>query len=99
GNKKWVGASYFFPCVSAVTAALTFVLWMQQAKPLGEEDDTSLKTSFFLMIVAMVHYPAAVYMYWKYQNEQQQMSEEKETDNTAYTRVQIPTASGPEEVV
>ncbi|KAG2517154.1 hypothetical protein JM18_007830 [Phytophthora kernoviae] len=36
GNKKWVGASYFFPCVSAVTAALTFVLWMQQAKPLDQ---------------------------------------------------------------
>ncbi|KAG7383494.1 hypothetical protein PHYBOEH_009885 [Phytophthora boehmeriae] len=78
GNKKWVGASYLFPGVSAVTAALTFVLWIVQAKPLGEEDDTSLKTSFFLMIVAMVHYPAAVYMYWKYQKLQ------SSDDKTAY---------------
>ncbi|KAG3013824.1 hypothetical protein PC128_g16072, partial [Phytophthora cactorum] len=51
---------------AAFTAMLTFVLWMVQAGPLGEKDDTSLKTAFFLMIIAMLHYPLAVFMFWKH---------------------------------
>ncbi|KAG3156505.1 hypothetical protein C6341_g15064 [Phytophthora cactorum] len=39
---------------------------MVQAGPLGEKDDTSLKTAFFLMIIAMLHYPLAVFMFWKH---------------------------------
>ncbi|KAE8950751.1 hypothetical protein PR003_g35099 [Phytophthora rubi] len=38
---------------------LTFVLWVMQSKSLGEEDDASYKASFFLMIVAMLHYMLA----------------------------------------
>ncbi|KAG7398653.1 hypothetical protein PHYBOEH_010702 [Phytophthora boehmeriae] len=90
GNKRWIGASYFFPCVSALTAALTFVLWTRQAKPLGEDDDTSLKASFFLMIVAMLHYPAAVFMYWKYQKLQPEEKLDEESVATAYAGVETP---------
>ncbi|KAE9054937.1 hypothetical protein PF001_g33043, partial [Phytophthora fragariae] len=53
GNKKWVGGGFFLAGVACFTAMLTFVLWVMQSKPLGEEDDASYKASFFLMIVAM----------------------------------------------
>ncbi|KAI9992398.1 hypothetical protein PInf_017800 [Phytophthora infestans] len=55
GDKKWVGGGFFLAGVAAFTAMLTFVLWLVQAGPLGEKDDTSLKTAFFLMIIAMLH--------------------------------------------
>ncbi|KAG6612992.1 Uracil phosphoribosyltransferase [Phytophthora cinnamomi] len=66
GNKKWVGGGFFLAGVACFTAMLTFVLWIVQAKPLGEKDDTSLKTAFFLMIIAMLHYPLAMFMFWKH---------------------------------
>ncbi|KAI9992390.1 hypothetical protein PInf_017792 [Phytophthora infestans] len=70
GDKKWVGGGFFLAGVAAFTAMLTFVLWLVQAGPLGEKDDTSLKTAFFLMIIAMLHYPLAMFMLWKHLEEQ-----------------------------
>ncbi|KAH7463680.1 uncharacterized protein KRP23_12874 [Phytophthora ramorum] len=75
GNKKWVGGGFFLAGVAAFTAMLTFVLWMVQAGPLGEKDDASLKTAFFLMIIAMLHYPLAMFMFWKHLNEQETAKE------------------------
>ncbi|KAL3659642.1 hypothetical protein V7S43_015317 [Phytophthora oleae] len=69
GDKKWVGGGFFLASVACFTAMLTFVLWVMQSKPLGKEDDVSFKASFFLMIIAMVHYPAAMFMFWKYLKE------------------------------
>jgi hypothetical protein len=66
GDKKWVGGGYFLAGVATFTAMLSFVLWLVLAGPLGEKDDTSLKTAFFLMIIAMLHYPLGVFMFWKH---------------------------------
>ncbi|GMF15141.1 unnamed protein product [Phytophthora lilii] len=66
GDKKWVGGGFFLAGVATFTAMLSFVLWTVQAGPLGEKDDTSLKTAFFLMIIAMLHYPLAMFMFWKH---------------------------------
>ncbi|CAH0476882.1 unnamed protein product [Peronospora belbahrii] len=66
GNEKWIGAGFFLAAVAAFTAMLTIVLWVVQAGPLGEKDDTSLKTGYFLMIIAMLHYPLAIFMFWKH---------------------------------
>ncbi|EEY66812.1 uncharacterized protein PITG_17379 [Phytophthora infestans T30-4] len=54
GDKKWVGGGFF----------------LAGAGPLGEKDDTSLKTAFFLMIIAMLHYPLAMFMLRKHLEEQ-----------------------------
>ncbi|CAH0476851.1 unnamed protein product [Peronospora belbahrii] len=69
GNKKWIGGGFFLAGVAAFTAMLTFVLWIMQAGPLNEKDDASLKTGFFLMIIAMLHYPLAMFMFWKHLNQ------------------------------
>ncbi|KAE9005096.1 hypothetical protein PR003_g14601 [Phytophthora rubi] len=36
-----------------------------QSKHLGKEDDASFKASFFLMIVAMLHYMLVMFMFWE----------------------------------
>ncbi|KAG3133604.1 hypothetical protein PI126_g19102 [Phytophthora idaei] len=56
---------------------------MVQAGPLGEKDDTSLKTAFFLMIIAMLHYPLAVFMFWKHLQEQK-TNKELDDDQTTF---------------
>ncbi|KAE8904329.1 hypothetical protein PF005_g15554 [Phytophthora fragariae] len=82
GNKKWVGGGFFLAGVAAFTAMLTFVMWMVQASPLGEKDDTSLKTAFFLMVIAMLHYPLAMFMFWKHLNEQNAVKEMGDDQST-----------------
>ncbi|KAK1930134.1 hypothetical protein P3T76_014368 [Phytophthora citrophthora] len=90
GNKKWVGGGFFLASVACFTAMLTFVLWVVQSKPLGKEDDASFKASFFLMIIAMVHYPVAMFMFWKYLNLQKEAVKDQEEDNSVYTVVGTP---------
>ncbi|KAK1930135.1 hypothetical protein P3T76_014369 [Phytophthora citrophthora] len=82
GNKKWVGGGFFLAGVACFTAMLTFVLWLVQAGPLGEKDDTSLKTAFFLMIIAMLHYPLAMFMFWKHLEEQKANKELDDDQST-----------------
>ncbi|KAE8957652.1 hypothetical protein PR002_g31110 [Phytophthora rubi] len=76
---------------------LTFVLWVMQSKSLGEEDDASYKASFFLMIVAMLHYMLAMFMFWKClkQQQQQEAVKELEEDHTTYTSVETPISGAP----
>ncbi|KAE8970005.1 hypothetical protein PR003_g28516, partial [Phytophthora rubi] len=89
GNKKWVGGGFFLAGVACFTAMLTFVLWVMQSKSLGEEDDASYKASFFLMIVAMLHYMLAMFMFWKCLKQQQQEAvKEEEEDHMTYTSVE-----------
>ncbi|ETO80835.1 hypothetical protein F444_04757, partial [Phytophthora nicotianae P1976] len=52
------------------------------SKPLGKEDDASFKTSFFLMIIAMLHYPLAMFMFWKHLQEQNTNKELDDDQNT-----------------
>ncbi|OWY93406.1 hypothetical protein PHMEG_00037214, partial [Phytophthora megakarya] len=78
GNKKFIGGGFFLASVACFTAGLTFVLWVVQSKPLGKEDDASFKASFFLMIIAMLHYPVAMFMFWKYLKQQEEAVKEIE---------------------
>ncbi|KAG2502368.1 hypothetical protein JM16_009864 [Phytophthora kernoviae] len=68
---------------NGLMAIITFIATMTcfQAKPLGEDDDTSLKMAFFLMIVAVVHYLLAVYMF----QQQQKLQVEKGTGDEQST--------------
>ncbi|EGZ20199.1 hypothetical protein PHYSODRAFT_312961 [Phytophthora sojae] len=66
GDKKWVGGGFF----------------LAGAEPLGKKDDTSLKTAFFLMIIAMLHYPLAMFMFWKHLQEQNSTKETEDDQNT-----------------
>ncbi|GMF44307.1 unnamed protein product [Phytophthora lilii] len=91
GNKKWIGGGFFLASVACFTAMLTFVLWVVQSKPLGKEDVASFKASFFLMIIAMLHYPVAMFMFWKYLKQQQQEAvKDQEEDHTTYTGGETP---------
>ena len=98
-NKKWIGAGFFLAGVASFTAMLTFVLWIVQSKPLGEEDDTSFKASFFLMIVAMLHYPLAMFMLWKFLMQQQETMKEHEVDHTTYVGAETPVSGAPNSLV
>ncbi|KAF1777108.1 Heat shock protein 70, conserved site [Phytophthora cactorum] len=95
GNKKWIGGGFFLAGVASFTAMLTFVLWVVQSKPLGKEDDASFKTSFFLMIIAMLHYPLAMFMFWKYLKLQQEVQKEVDEDHTTYTGAETPVSGVP----
>ncbi|KAF1777111.1 Heat shock protein 70, conserved site [Phytophthora cactorum] len=86
-------ATMAFGGMSLFTAMLTFVLWVVQSKPLGKEDDASFKTSFFLMIIAMLHYPLAMFMFWKYLKLQQEVQKEVDEDHTTYIGVETPNFS------
>ncbi|KAH7463679.1 hypothetical protein PRIC1_006617 [Phytophthora ramorum] len=92
GNKKFVGGGFFLASVACLTAMLTFVMWVMQSKPLGEEDDASFKAAFFLMIISMLHYPLAMFMFWKYLKQQQEAAAEKavEDDHMTYTSAETP---------
>ncbi|RLN72814.1 hypothetical protein BBJ28_00025953, partial [Nothophytophthora sp. Chile5] len=68
-------------CVATVTALLAFVLWIPQAKSLGKEDDASLKTSFFIMLIAALHYPIALVLLAKHFK---QTDEKAVSDDSAY---------------
>ncbi|KAG2789402.1 hypothetical protein PC116_g29281, partial [Phytophthora cactorum] len=48
------------------------------------------KTSFFLMIIAMLHYPLAMFMFWKYLKLQQEVQKELDEDHTTYIGVETP---------
>ncbi|KAE8957721.1 hypothetical protein PR001_g31273, partial [Phytophthora rubi] len=100
GNKKWVGGGFFLAGVACFTAMLTFVLWVMQSKPLGGEDDASYKASFFLMIVAMLHYMLAMFMFWKCLKQQQQEAvKEEEEDHMTYTGAETPISGAPASLV
>ncbi|KAI9992391.1 hypothetical protein PInf_017793 [Phytophthora infestans] len=90
GNKKWVGGGFFLASVACFTAMLAFVLWVVQSKPLGKEDDASFKTSLFLMIIAMLHYPVAMFMFWKHLKMQQEAQKEFDEDHTTYRAAVTP---------
>ncbi|ETI52073.1 hypothetical protein F441_04710 [Phytophthora nicotianae CJ01A1] len=90
GNKKWIGGGFFLAGVACFAAMLSFVMWVVQSKPLGKEDDASFKTSFFLMIVAMLHYPVAMFMFWKYLKLQQEEQKELDEDHTTYKAAETP---------
>ncbi|RLN76840.1 hypothetical protein BBO99_00007216 [Phytophthora kernoviae] len=59
-------ATMSFCGMSMSNGLMAAIAMIVQAKPLGEDDDTSLKMAFFLMIIAMLHYPLAAYMLWKH---------------------------------
>ncbi|GMF43220.1 unnamed protein product [Phytophthora fragariaefolia] len=99
GNKKWVGAAFFLAGVACFMALLTCVLWPIQAKPLGEVDDVSFKSAFFLMIVAMLHYPLALFMFWKYLKQQQEALKEVEEEHTTYVGAETPISGAPANLV
>ncbi|EGZ20200.1 hypothetical protein PHYSODRAFT_328340 [Phytophthora sojae] len=93
GDKKWVGGGFFLASVACFTAMLTFVLWVVQSKPLGEEDDASFKASFFLMIIAMLHYPLAM------QQKEAEAFKESEEDHTTYLGAETPVSGTPASLV
>uniref|UniRef100_H3GYZ1 Uncharacterized protein n=1 Tax=Phytophthora ramorum TaxID=164328 RepID=H3GYZ1_PHYRM len=101
GNKKFVGGGFFLASVACFTAMLTFVMWVMQSKPLGEEDDASFKAAFFLMIISMLHYPLAMFMFWKYLKQQQEAAAEKavEDDHMTYTGAETPVSGAPASLV
>ncbi|KAG6615468.1 uncharacterized protein IUM83_05033 [Phytophthora cinnamomi] len=99
GDKKWVGGGFFLASVACFTAMLTFVLWVVQSKPLGKEDDASFKASFFLMIIAMLHYPVAMSLFWKYLKQQQEALKELEEDHTTYSGAETPVSGVPASLV
>jgi len=99
GNKKFIGGGFFLASVACFAAMLSFVLWVVQSKPLGEEDDASFKTSFFLMIVAMLHYPVAMFLFWKYLKQQQEAEKSLEEDHTTYTGAETPVSGAPASLV
>ncbi|KAG7375541.1 hypothetical protein PHYPSEUDO_000701 [Phytophthora pseudosyringae] len=99
GNKKFVGGGFFLASVACFTAALTFVLWLVQSKPLGKADDASIKTSFFLMVIATLHYPLAMFMFWKYLKLQEEAQKELDEDHTTYTGAETPVSGAPASLV
>ncbi|EEY66818.1 uncharacterized protein PITG_17385 [Phytophthora infestans T30-4] len=83
GNKKWVGGGFF----------------LASSKPLGKEDDASFKASFFLMIIAMLHYPVAIFMFWKHLKMQQEAQKEFDEDHLTYTGAETPVSGAPATLV
>ncbi|KAG2792484.1 hypothetical protein PC129_g24579, partial [Phytophthora cactorum] len=57
------------------------------------------KTSFFLMIIAMLHYPLAMFMFWKYLKLQQEVQKELDEDHTTYTGAETPVSGVPASLV
>ncbi|CAH0476849.1 unnamed protein product [Peronospora belbahrii] len=90
GNKKWTGAGYFLVGVAALTSILTIILWIIQSKPLGEEDDTSYKASFFLMIIATLHYLGTIPLFWKCLEHQRETMKAHDEDHTTYMEAETP---------
>ncbi|KAG3121838.1 hypothetical protein PC128_g27868, partial [Phytophthora cactorum] len=56
-------------------------------------------TSFFLMIIAMLHYPLAMFMFWKYLKLQQEVQKELDEDHTTYTGAETPVSGVPASLV
>ncbi|CAH0517681.1 unnamed protein product [Peronospora belbahrii] len=90
GNKKWAGAAIFLAGVAALAAMVTIILWIFQSKPLGEEDNTTYKASFYLMIIATLHYLVAIILFWKCLKQQQERMRAQAEDHTGYRGVETP---------